>query len=579
MKLKFQYSTFTPFKYKFKFGFEGKPLKYKFNFKVGDKQSSYTFSYDIRKDILNDNNRVTLVKIDKEVCKSKYIRLVKFDKLIFREALRSLILNRVKEISKENNYLANISKRAFELKFEKLFNLELLRNLEISNNDYMTLIECIQRLLYKETNYILDIKKVAEITSEVLYSTSLNKHLEISKEKNFKLEALLRQIYANKDKTLNKIVLRDLVIDYQKYSMEKGQDLIFNHKHIKPMELKRHKEIRVITSLNHFEKLRFKEILKFSSARRLLKLMNFYEIHKMNDMYFKKHHDEGGTVDNVKFTEKQYIDELLQVKEEKATDKLYTEEIGIDITKNIMDKILDEIYINNPGLLDKLDIKEIFNDVPEEYLELYKRFWIMKHTDSIDWLIVPNEDYNYKSSPIGDIKEHPIGTNSGLDKEVDVSIAIMVDLIAILIMLWSKFYTQFRNSTKFQSITRLMDFLYNWLSLETSIEEMLKNSSKDDYSRCFRWFRWESEKIALKYHDDNSLNGNAAIEELIQELMIYMEEHHFDEMPVLKFVKKMDEFRYIFTNVNDDITVVLDKVKGIRHRFIERKGERHGGEC
>ena len=72
------------------------------------------------------------------------------------------------------------------------------------------------------------------------------------------------------------------------------------------------------------------------------------------------------------------------------------------------------------------------------------------------------------------------------------------------------------------------------------------------------------------------LNGNMYISEWIFELIYYMENHHFDTMPIFDVIEKMDEFRALLPedDPQGDINFVLDKVKGMRHKIIECKAKK-----
>jgi hypothetical protein len=68
------------------------------------------------------------------------------------------------------------------------------------------------------------------------------------------------------------------------------------------------------------------------------------------------------------------------------------------------------------------------------------------------------------------------------------------------------------------------------------------------------------------------LRGNHYVELLLEELIYYMIDHHFDVMPIFRDINKMDEWRNNFNcSPQNDIKWVLDKVKGIRHKLIDRK--------
>ena len=166
-------------------------------------------------------------------------------------------------------------------------------------------------------------------------------------------------------------------------------------------------------------------------------------------------------------------------------------------------------------------------------------------------------------------EKHPIpfGNDMGL-KEIPVHIPIMVDFINILLLMWSKFYMAFTGYTGTNAVYGLVSVVYDWLTLETSLE----NESFRDYERCFRWFRWEAEKVynKAKHDPQDILGGNRWVEELIFEMIDYMEMHHMDVMPQFEPIGKMDEYRQLFDDPSFDIPIIIDKYKGVRKRVLDK---------
>lgn len=265
-----------------------------------------------------------------------------------------------------------------------------------------------------------------------------------------------------------------------------------------------------------------------------------------------------------------------------------------------VDKIKISLGISDKHIkiLDTIIKKHEIYKEDTKTLRIYKMLWFLRATKPEDWKILPWRDYPYEEEPItfeqkelipenwqlkltpeywNKIEEHPIPFGSDLGtEEMAVSIEIMIDMINILIMLWATRYTGFAGYTGTQAVILLTEILYSWLMLETSIKEMDKKDSKEHYFRCYRWIRWEAEKVALKARDDMNMNGNDYISELVFELIYYMENHHFDTMPLFECVEKMDEFRALIPEMDPqgDIEFALDKLKGIRHRIIESKSKK-----
>ena len=162
--------------------------------------------------------------------------------------------------------------------------------------------------------------------------------------------------------------------------------------------------------------------------------------------------------------------------------------------------------------------------------------------------------------------KHPIpfGEDMGT-QEIPVHINVMVDFINIIMLMWSRFYYQFTGYTGIHAVCGIVNLVYEWLSLESSSEIY----DISDYYRCFRWLRWEAEKIYNMARHDPDLTGNAWIEKLIYELVEYMEMHHMDEVPLFEPTHLMDEYRNIFDDPSFDIEIVVNKVKGVRKKVID----------
>lgn len=240
--------------------------------------------------------------------------------------------------------------------------------------------------------------------------------------------------------------------------------------------------------------------------------------------------------------------------------------------KNNLDAFVKQnsLFLNN---ITKRNIKLEENDYHK--LKLWQRFWFLLPNGQTDNLILPNCDYPYEDEPIDGINKHPIQAGKDINiGEIPLSINIMIDLINILIFMWCKFYNAFWGCTGSQAVLDTVMYVYQWLNLETSIDEQIKKGSKEHYDRCYRWLRWEAEKVILMARNDTNLNGNYYVQVLIENLIQYMLNHHFDVMPVFKDIEKMDEWRNIFNiNVENDIDWVIDKLKGIRHKTLEKLKE------
>ena len=176
------------------------------------------------------------------------------------------------------------------------------------------------------------------------------------------------------------------------------------------------------------------------------------------------------------------------------------------------------------------------------------------------FVFVASEKFLSENHPI------PLGEDMGTI-EFPISIGIMVDFVNILLLIWSKMYHSYSGCTGTQAISNMTELVYEWLTLETS----LNVESIEAYNRCYRWLRWECEKVYNKAKFDPHLNGNNWVEEVIAEMIDYMEMHHFNKVPEWDDIERMDEQRNgIFQDVNLDIPIVVDKFKGIRKRVAKK---------
>lgn len=279
---------------------------------------------------------------------------------------------------------------------------------------------------------------------------------------------------------------------------------------------------------------------------------------------------------------------------------LEKQDFSINKDENLcIDKIFDNIVIDKVFGLNKFKDKiycerlitnlikekpELYIEKDEQSLKMYKRGWFLRSIAPTDLLIVPKEDYPYNDYPAvveafyedwdvyywhhektDSLKKHPIpfGTDLGIE-HIEVSIEIIVDMVNIVLMLWSKFYYAFQQFHGVGAIKSMIQVIYNWLMLETSIEEMKTKGSYDDYIKVYRFFRWEAEKMVHKAKSDYSFGGNYWIEKYIEELFDYLLKHHFNKVPLFKCIIKMDFMRDILRDPQGNIDFVLDKIKGMR---------------
>lgn len=285
-----------------------------------------------------------------------------------------------------------------------------------------------------------------------------------------------------------------------------------------------------------------------------------------------------------------YTERILNIYNNDKLKILNTEKI------NLLEKYIYEFYMEQAKEAAKE--KGIINIDNIHELKLWQRFWFLKAGNVYDKKILPYYDYPYEDKPIKfegfddlntenwqvvypytfwkEINFYPVKEGSSLGKnEIDLAVNIMIEFINIIILLWSKYYKAFWGWTGTQAVLGITTSVYEWINLETSrLSQDLKQSRKH-YNRCYRWLRWEAEKVSLIARNDMELRGNYYVEILIHEMISYMENHHFNTMPIFEDINKMDEWRNMFDrDLQEDIKWILDKVKGIRHKMIIGKEEK-----
>ena len=195
-------------------------------------------------------------------------------------------------------------------------------------------------------------------------------------------------------------------------------------------------------------------------------------------------------------------------------------------------------------------------------------------------------DYRYKEQPIKGVvnskteglsypftakdertvtKEHPMpdGWEQGTE-EIDVSIAIMANIIDYGYVLKNTYKQVYERYTPSQSLKHFVNLFYEWLNEQVpnvsyhvpgyvmTDEKNDPEKYRADYWRLYRWIRWHAEAIIQNLSDSelNVLDGNAHIDLLLNQLIRYFNDHH-------GIYAKDGKYK-------------LDKVKGVRHRWLSR---------
>lgn len=232
------------------------------------------------------------------------------------------------------------------------------------------------------------------------------------------------------------------------------------------------------------------------------------------------------------------------------------------------------------GTYNNDEIKLTIEEVPLNELEYEKEFTQFKFSIKVTSLnvsfiivrqpIIPNNNivlYTVTEKFLADNK-HPIPFGSDLGtREIPIHVNIMVEFINVLLLIWQKRFLGFDMHTGMRAIEGLLKIVHQWLTLEPSLE----HESIAEYHRCYRWLRWEAEKVYNVAKQDIKLNGNKWIREVILEMIDYLEMHHIEVVPILNEIRDTDEWRNIYSDPTFDINVLLDKEKGERKQLIDNR--------
>ena len=226
-------------------------------------------------------------------------------------------------------------------------------------------------------------------------------------------------------------------------------------------------------------------------------------------------------------------------------------------------------------------------------LEVTERWWVLNPTSPFDRKILPF-DYDYSKMPLVSnnniiktskvINQHPISFapymidsgNGGNDlnygtKEIDVSIEIMLDMVNIVGMIVLQDINKFKNCTGQEALEFILELIFDWLNMDSTIRKMNQNNSREHYLRCYRWIRWEAEQLWFEADEDHTIYKNLGIKfasALLGKLIEYMKYHHFDIVPFWRNLRFMDIERHFNKAKNEDIFKDVDKIKSHRHYML-----------
>jgi hypothetical protein len=291
-------------------------------------------------------------------------------------------------------------------------------------------------------------------------------------------------------------------------------------------------------------------------------------------------------------------------------DKIITKQIDLDALKflgrpNVRDISIDEIQMGsliNPRrisvdssimlsdigyklinlqsniLLGKDFDKKISKVDPNSWLEILERWWFIRPTEPKDRISIPSIDYPYETQPVMGLEQHPVQEFKGMGTEdIWVSIEIIVELTNIVMHWWHHSYNELFRGMGDEVLQGMMRVLFSWFNLDYSKKQMEEKGATEEYKRVFRWIRWEVEKVFFLYKEDLKNNklyhGNHYMEILVENLLSYIEFHHYMIVPLSGNLNRMDSMRNILGTDSDPQGDIMinppDKVKGDRDYIID----------
>ncbi|SQB33640.1 hypothetical protein [Clostridium cochlearium] len=562
------------------------------------------------KNKIDKNIEKELVPIDKEVAKENLLSLNNIDRNIDILKEKNLLDTNVTKIDKNNTKQFKNIDATKEVNKSNIINLEnykITKDINIKNNKELKREEEQGLDINSNINVGIARKQELDITNAI--------HLDKAKERGLDIAT---------DKYTDINTIRNIDIKNNSISIDKDNikkiDLLSNN--YLNREIKKEIDKNIITELmykaNNFrltkynltglEREKVKDIINALDTK-LFYINTLKKISKINSIGLNKN-----IARDVFTSSNNYLDRIIDT-------SIYKEDI-VSLGKNIARNIykgqmigLNKSTINIYNTIDAYELNKFDTSIYVPYelkglnkfrtniyipytatdLEVLKRWWVLGATSPYDKKILPY-DYNYLKKPLSinrrdreygcliDQDKHPISfmpyleNNKGIDlgyglEEINLSIEIMLDMVNIVGMIVQHSASQFANCSGQEAIEFIMEVLLDWLNLDTTIQEMNNKGSREHYLRCYRWIRWEAEKIWFTADKDHSMDKMMGIKYagmLFANLLDYMKYHHFDIVPLWRNLKYMDIERHFNRIVqNGDIMENLDKLKSKRHYYIE----------
>lgn len=517
-------------------------------------------------------------------------------------------INNYNILKKENNYqiynekikkqlLNNNFYRTILVKKNEKFNINSIVGGNIYNTIKGSLLEGKQNkkifLQIDNEKIKKNIKNKIFIDKNILFNSSKKYDKKINIEKNIRLTSTSgydKNIEINKEFLLDNKIIKinyklniDKNILLEKY-MKNNINIIINNKLLKKNLSKQiNIEKDILIKNNNQKDLSIKNNNKYiNNITRIIKTeppqINL-ELYKT--LWFIKGIGETDLkiLPNIDYNYPALIDIFVE-----KPDYTYIFEYENTFKEFLDDNYIVELYNYDYNLIStlsvpKVEILETNNDIINLKIEKDNteenrfKFTIKIVYPELNYIIIRQPVNEYMTAVLYTVTQkflgenkHPIpfGNDLGI-REIPIHINIMVEFINMLLLIWQHRFLAFSGQVGIHAIYGLVNLVYEWLTLETSQSaEYIQ-----EYYRCFRWLRWEAEKVYNIAKADPKLNGNKWINFVINEMIDYIEMHHIDVIPILEDIRNTDDWRNWFTDPTFDIKFMLDKFKGERKRLSD----------
>lgn len=552
---------------------------------------------------------IVKIPITQYVLKGEQLPIIKSESI-------SLVKDNIIPILRDKNPLSLIINKITNISFESLKSLNDISIIPIqkdNRSNYLQKLKGIKSISKSGTNSLSKLNNIKSITKE-----SNSKLLYISRINEIVNDKLIKNVVSYKDKLIN-------IVNQNKYLRKKENSQIFKVDNFKLLGLDFnslakslpnkmvYKSSKLIFKIDskYMNKDNIKPVFKLDSPlfmyktwQSLFNPQHLKEVAKSYDIIFRSNIVQGinklvkETI-NIPII-KGLSDSYLRLSKNKTFSMSKCENPIYHIKGRFMHRARMPIYLPPQRPLHRLRMNINYKTIPHP-LEVTKRWWVLDATGPYDYKILPY-DYRYQKNPLWihrrdreygtryqELKAHPISympyleDNKGADlhygtREIALSIEIMLDMANILVMIFKHSANQFANCSGQETMEFIMELLFDWLTLDSTIEEMDNKGSREHYLRVYRWFRWEAEKVWFMADNDHSqdcMHGIKFAGILVKNILEYMKNHHFNIVPLWRNITFMDIERQFNRNAtNGDLMVDLDKLKSKRHYFIEEKNIR-----